>query len=174
MKILKPLLNSWKIQDVIEVSISRDNLCKSLPSGKCHHNVAYIQSKFGGHTVLGFLMYDFNDHYWCIPHSIWKNEDSEFIDVTLKDESKILFAPIKIYDSTQAHWFIQNEYRVYKDVSNGIDMFMKSVGTKNMLPHELENMDSSKLVFEREVPLSAMEDWSYYLDELDGKNHDPD
>ena len=174
MKILKSLLNSWKIQDIIEVSISRDNLYKSLPSGKCHHNVAYIQSKFGGRTVLGFLLYDFDDHYWCIPHSIWKKEDSEFIDVTLKDESKILFAPVKMYDSTQAHWFIQNEYRVYKDTSNGIDVFTKGVGTKNIPSHELENVDSSKLIFKREVSLSAMEDWSDYLYELDGKNHDPD
>jgi hypothetical protein len=174
MKILKPLLNSWKIQDVIEVSISTDNLYKSLPSGKCHHNVAYIQSKFGGQTILGFLLYDFDDHHWCIPHSIWKNQNQEFIDVTLKDESTILFAPVKIYDSTEAHWFIQNEYRVYKDTSNGIDVFMKGLVTKNMSSHELESMDSTKLIFEREIPLSAMEDWGDYLDELEDKNHELD
>jgi len=51
---------------------------------------------------------------------------------------------------------------------------MKSVGTKNMLPHELENMDSSKLVFEREIPLSAIEGWSDYLAEVNGKNHELD
>lgn len=87
---------------------------------------------------------------------------------------RFFFAPVKIYDSTRAHWFIQIEYRVYKDASNGIDVFIKGLATRNMPPHELENMDSSKLVFEREIPLSAMEDWSDYLDELNGKNHELD
>ena len=166
MKIFKPLLNSWKTSDILEVQVSKKIFGKSLPSGKCHHNIAYIQKKYGGNTVLGFLLHDFDDHYWCIPHSIWKNTNSEYIDVTLKDVSSILFMPVKTYDSTQSYYFIREEYRVYKDTSNGIDVTTKEFGVKKITLIEFENIDSSKLIFNKKEPLSASEDWNEYLEEL--------
>ena len=148
MKIFKPLLNSWKTSDILEVQVSKKIFGKSLPSGKCHHNIAYIQKKYGGNTVLGFLLHDFDDHYWCIPHSIWKNTNSEYIDVTLKDVSSILFMPVKTYDSTQSYYFIREEYRVYKDTSNGIDVTTKEFGVKKITLIEF-TMESCNINFSK-------------------------
>jgi hypothetical protein len=167
---IQSLLKSWKINDLLTVPCPRNDFSKDLPTGWCHHNVCNLQSKNGGSTVLGFTLNDLHDHIWCVPHSVWKHDDHGYIDVTFNNNQNIFFIPVVTYDATQAHWFLPHEYRIFKDKSKGVEWTMNSNSIKYLTSQELEDTDSTSLVFQRKYLLSDTDSWDDYLDELGDDN----
>ncbi len=163
---INPLLQSWRINKLLGVPSIANELNASLPNGWCHHNVCNLQRKLGGNTVLGFLVCEMDDHFWCLPHSIWKHNELGYLDVTLKTHEELLFAPVVEYDCNQSNWIIQQEYRFYKNTEFGVDIMSKSKGIKKFTSDEFASLDSTFLLLKRDYLIFETESWDDYLDEL--------
>jgi hypothetical protein len=167
---IQSLLKSWNTNDLLTIPCPRNDSSKELPIGWCHHNVNNLQSKNGGSTVLGFSVTDTDDYIWCVPHSIWDHDELGYIDVTFNNEQNIFFIPIVTYDATQTHWFLPHEYRIYKDPTRGVEWTTSANTVKHLTLKELEKVDATSLVFQRNYLLSETDSWDDYLDELDDDN----
>jgi hypothetical protein len=164
--LINPLLESWKINKMITVNSPINEQTILLLEKWCHHNVCNIQSKLGGQAVLGFLISDIDEYLWCVPHSIWKNQNSEFIDVTFHDNQIRYFAPVVSYNPKEILFLLQHEYKFYKDISKGIDWIMPSRPIKNLTSTEMVSINFSSLIFKRNYPITETDSWDDYLDEL--------
>ncbi len=165
--LINPLLESWKINKVITVNSPINEQTILLPEKWCHHNVCNIQSKLGGYAVLGFLISDIDEYLWCVPHSIWKNENNEFIDVTFHDNQIRHFAPVVCFNPQDISFLLQHEYRFYKEISKCIDWIMPSRPIKNLTSSEMLSINFTSLIFKRNYPITETDSWDDYLDELD-------
>ncbi len=65
-----------------------------MEAGSCHNNVRMcMQAVGGGEQVYGWLVCVTNKHVEFEFHSLWKAPNGDVVDVTPRDESKILFLP---------------------------------------------------------------------------------
>ncbi len=170
---LKPFVKSWGIKALLSVPIRKTGLTGSLPYGRCHHNVSFLQERYGGETVLGFAILEEDTFFWCIPHSVWKTPEGKYVDVTLKmtietDETEyVRFAPLVWYDATRVGWTLRHEFRIYKDLHKGIEWKLDNGPYEMFTRKSFKGKDMTGLVFKRDYPCTETDSWVDYLLKLE-------
>jgi len=184
MNINQHFLNAWKIKKLIHVPIVNDEyleLMKATPvPQKCHQNVANMQMKYGGKTVLGFGFYQIglNDDIIVEPHSVWKRtdeSDESYVDVSLgytndndtmlnpigdNPPKSILFAPLKHFDSSKEFYDIYESYHLYKK-----EFVRKTPLLTTGKYSFFKDKDLTELIFHRNKSVLESENWKEFLEE---------
>ena len=164
MKINHNFLKAWNIKEPIDVPIRKNNQTMTSPEKRCHQNVASMQMKNGGLTVLGFAFYDVDcDNTFIVePHSVWQTPEGKYIDVslaTLGDDS-IKFAPIKHYDANKEF------YDIYESYILKPDQIMRTFNGDQTHSYDFfKNKDLTQLVFHRPKSVTESDNWIEFLEE---------
>ena len=179
MNINQNFLNAWKIKKLIDVPIVNDEYKETPVPQKCHQNVANMQMKYGGQTVLGLGFYSFgslNDEIYVEPHSVWKRTDESYVDVSLgytNDNEEmldpmfevppksILFAPLKHFDSSKEFYDIYERYVLYK--KEIVRMYAGNIETHSY--DFFGSKDLTQLIFHRNKSVLESENWKEFLEE---------
>lgn len=176
-KINHHFLNAWKIKKLIDVPIVNDEYKETPVPQKCHQNVANMQMKYGGKTVLGFAFYQLFglDHIIVEPHSVWKRTDESYVDVSLgytNDNEEmfnptvdvppksILFAPLKHFDSSKEFYYIYESYVLGKD-----GVIRRTPIFDTISYSFLKDKDLTELIFHRNKSVLESENWKEFLEE---------
>ena len=177
LKINHHFLNAWKIKKLIHVPIVNDEYKETPVPQKCHQNVANMQMKYGGETVLGFGFYQLFglDDIIVEPHSVWKRTDESYVDVSLgytnnNDEmlnpivdvppKSILFAPLKHFDSSKEFYDIYESYVLYKK-----EFVRKTPLLTTGKYSFFKDKDLTELIFHRSKSVLESENWKEFLEE---------
>ena len=180
MNINQNFLNAWKIKKLIDVPIVNDEYKETPVPQKCHQNVANMQMKYGGKTVLGFGFYQIglNDDIIVEPHSVWKRtdeSDESYVDVSLgytndndtmlnpigdNPPKSILFAPLKHFDSSKEFYDIYESYHLYKK-----EFVRKTPLLTTGKYSFFKDKDLTELIFHRNKSVLESENWKEFLEE---------
>jgi hypothetical protein len=178
MKVNQNFLNAWNIKEIIDVPVANDEYKETPIPQKCHQNVARMQMKYGGQTVLGFGFYQLFglDDINVEPHSVWKRPDESYVDVSLgyangNDEmlnpivdvppKSILFAPLKHFDSSKEFYDIYERYVLYK--KEIVRMYAGNIETHSY--DFFGSKDLTQLIFHRNKSVLESENWKEFLEE---------
>ena len=179
MNINQHFLNAWKIKKLIHVPIVNDEYKETPVPQKCHQNVANMQMKYGGQTVLGLGFYSFgslNDEIYVEPHSVWKRPDESYVDVSLgytndndsmmnpigdNPPERILFAPLKHFDSSKEFYDLYERYVLYK--KEIVRMYAGNIETHSY--DFFGSKDLTQLIFHRNKSVLESENWKEFLEE---------
>ena len=171
-------LNAWKIKKLIHVPIVNDEYKETPVPQKCHQNVANMQMKYGGQTVLGLGFYSFgslNDEIYVEPHSVWKRPDESYVDVSLgytndndsmmnpigdNPPERILFAPLKHFDSSKEFYDIYETFTLYRT-----EFVMKRPLYRTGKYSFFKDKDLTQLIFHRPKSVLESENWKEFLEE---------
>ena len=181
LKINHHFLNAWKIKKLIHVPIVNDEYKETPVPQKCHQNVANMQMKYGGETVLGFGFYQLFglDDIIVEPHSVWKRTDESYVDVSLgytnnNDEmlnpivdvppKSILFAPLKHFDSSKEFYDLYESYVLYK--KEFVRFFPVNNPPTTGEYSFFKDKDLTQLIFHRNKSVLESENWKDFLSEV--------
>tara|TARA_Y100000294_G_C8390522_1_gene270578 strand:- start:12 stop:584 length:573 start_codon:yes stop_codon:yes gene_type:complete len=169
--------NAWGIKGAINVPIRKDEQTLLNPTQSCHQNVAYMQMKYGGQSVLGFTFtngfnyYTNDDDVFVEPHSVWKTPEHnylfhnmDYVDLSLGEleQDTILFAPVISFDATKEFYDLYERYVFHKD------FFTRRIGNSAPEKHSfdfLKDKDFTSLIFHRDKPMTEGFIWEDYLEE---------
>lgn len=140
---------------------------------ECFPNVQEKIKKDGGETVYGWQMWERGHFIEAEFHGVWKSPEREIIDITPKQEDRILFVtdPLKVYEGFQV-----NNIRLNLSGNPLVDDFLLIFDALyNLKNHGDKKYNNGKIIFEGKEAaifsyLNACKDGLGIMMDIEGSN----